>query len=105
MQTRVSVESTATFIPTYTRNSTLGDIQRDPENKKLIEQALQQFQEASGFGGGDDSGDHDHADMMNAMMKYMPPRALVAFSGGAMTEDTMNQPLDQMNNKEHGIRG
>ncbi|MEK3826907.1 glycoside hydrolase family 3 C-terminal domain-containing protein [Paenibacillus sp. FSL K6-1558] len=105
MQTRVSVESTATFIPTYTRNSTLGDIQRDPENKKLIEQALQQFQEASGFGGGDDSGDHDHADMMNAMMKYMPLRALVAFSGGAMTEDTMNQLLDQMNNKEHGIRG
>ena len=66
---------------------------------------MQQFQEASGFGGSDDSGDNDHADMMDAMMKYMPLRALVAFSGGAMTEEAMNQLLEQMNNKDHGIRG
>ncbi|WP_338590823.1 glycoside hydrolase family 3 C-terminal domain-containing protein [Paenibacillus sp. Y5S-9] len=99
---RVNVESTATFLPTYTRNSTLGDIQRDPAHKKLLDQALQQFQEASGFGG-DDAG--DHADMMDAMMKYMPLRALVAFSGGAMTEEAMNELLEQLNNKDHGIRG
>ncbi|MET3938423.1 beta-glucosidase [Paenibacillus sp. PvP094] len=98
---RVKVESTATFIPTYTRNSTLGDIQRDPANKKLLEQAMQQFQEASGMGG-DDAG--EHADMMAAMMKYMPLRALVAFSGGAMSEEAMNQLLDQLNSKDHGIR-
>ncbi|MGF9697134.1 beta-glucosidase [Paenibacillus sp. MABNR03] len=101
LQTRVKVESTATFIPTYTRNSTLGDIQRDPVNKKLLEQVMQQFQKASGMGG-DDSG--DHADMMAAMMKYMPLRALVAFSGGAMSEEAMNQLLDQLNHKDHGIR-
>ncbi|WJM09070.1 glycoside hydrolase family 3 C-terminal domain-containing protein [Paenibacillus sp. PK1-4R] len=99
---RVNVESTATFLPTYTRNSTLGDIQRDPAHKQLLEQALQQFQEASGFGG-DDAG--DHADMMDAMMKYMPLRALVAFSGGAMTEEAMNELLEQLNSKDHGIRG
>lgn len=98
---RVKVESTATFIPTYTRNSTLGDIQRDPANKELLEQAMQQFQEASGMGG-DDEG--EHADMMAAMMKYMPLRALVAFSGGAMSEEAMNQLLDQLNSKDHGIR-
>ncbi|MCP1182122.1 glycoside hydrolase family 3 C-terminal domain-containing protein [Paenibacillus sp. 1781tsa1] len=102
VHTRVNVESTATFLPTYTRNSTLGDIQRDPAHKKLLEQALQQFQEASGFGG-DDAG--DHADMMDAMMKYMPLRALVAFSGGAMTEEAMNELLEQLNKKDHGIRG
>ncbi|WP_340400478.1 glycoside hydrolase family 3 C-terminal domain-containing protein [Paenibacillus sp. FSL H8-0079] len=101
VHTRVNVESTATFLPTYTRNSTLGDIQRDPAHKQLLEQALQQFQEASGFGG-DDAG--DHADMMDAMMKYMPLRALVAFSGGAMTEEAMNELLGQLNNKDHGIR-
>ncbi|PQZ99000.1 MULTISPECIES: beta-glucosidase [unclassified Paenibacillus] len=102
VHTRVNVESTATFLPTYTRNSTLGDIQRDPAHKKLLEQALQQFQKASGFGG-EDAG--DHADMMDAMMKYMPLRALVAFSGGAMTEEAMNELLEQLNNKDHGIRG
>ncbi|WP_091019796.1 beta-glucosidase family protein [Paenibacillus amylolyticus] len=102
VRTRVNVESTATFLPTYTRNSTLGDIQRDPAHKQLLDQALQQFQEASGFGG-DDAG--DHADMMDAMMKYMPLRALVAFSGGAMTEEAMNELLEQLNNKDHGIRG
>ncbi|WP_339285431.1 glycoside hydrolase family 3 C-terminal domain-containing protein [Paenibacillus sp. FSL R5-0486] len=102
VHTRVNVESTATFLPTYTRNSTLGDIQRDPAHKQLLDQALQQFQEASGFGG-DDAG--DHADMMDAMMKYMPLRALVAFSGGAMTEEAMNELLEQLNNKNHGIRG
>ncbi|MCG7377991.1 glycoside hydrolase family 3 C-terminal domain-containing protein [Paenibacillus sp. ACRSA] len=101
LHTRVTVESTATFIPTYTRNSTLGDIQRDPANKKLLEQALKQFQEASGFGD-DDAG--DHADMMDAMMKYMPLRALVAFSGGAMSEENMNELLEKLNNKDHGIR-
>ncbi|MGR6541895.1 beta-glucosidase [Paenibacillus tundrae] len=101
LHTRVTVESTAAFIPTYTRNSTLGDIQRDPANKKLLEQALKQFQEASGFGG-DDAG--DHADMMDAMMKYMPLRALVAFSGGAMNEEDMNELLEKLNNKDHGIR-
>lgn len=102
VHTRVNVESTATFFPTYTRNSTLGDIQRDPAHKQLLDQALQQFQEASGFGG-DDAG--DHADMMDAMMKYMPLRALVAFSGGAMTEEAMNELLEKLNNKDHGIRG
>ncbi|MDQ0658608.1 beta-glucosidase [Paenibacillus sp. W2I17] len=102
VHTRVNVESTATFLPTYTRNSTLGDIQRDPAHKQLLDQALQQFQEASGFGG-DDAG--DHADMMDAMMKYMPLRALVAFSGGAMTEEAMNELLEKLNNKDHGIRG
>lgn len=102
VRTRVNVESTATFLPTYTRNSTLGDIQRDPAHKQLLDQALQQFQKASGFGG-DDAG--DHADMMDAMMKYMPLRALVAFSGGAMTEEAMNELLEQLNNKDHGIRG
>ncbi|MEK3773571.1 glycoside hydrolase family 3 C-terminal domain-containing protein [Paenibacillus sp. FSL K6-4396] len=102
VHTRVNVESTATFLPTYTRNSTLGDIQRDPAHKQLLDQVLQQFQEASGFGG-DDAG--DHADMMDAMMKYMPLRALVAFSGGAMTEEAMNELLEQLNNKDHGIRG
>ncbi|ETT40017.1 MULTISPECIES: beta-glucosidase family protein [Paenibacillus] len=102
VHTRVNVESTATFLPTYTRNSTLGDIQRDPAHKQLLDQALQQFKEASGFGG-DDAG--DHADMMDAMMKYMPLRALVAFSGGAMTEEAMNELLEQLNNKDHGIRG
>lgn len=102
VHTRVNVESTASFLPTYTRNSTLGDIQRDPAHKQLLERALQQFQEASGFGG-DDAG--DHADMMDAMMKYMPLRALVAFSGGAMTEEAMNELLEQLNNKDHGIRG
>ncbi|MBT2285978.1 glycoside hydrolase family 3 C-terminal domain-containing protein [Paenibacillus polymyxa] len=102
VHTRVNVESTATILPTYTRNSTLGDIQRDPAHKKLLEQALQQFQEASGFGG-EDAG--DHADMMDAMMKYMPLRALVAFSGGAMTEEAMNELLEQLNKKDHGIRG
>ncbi|WP_419891036.1 beta-glucosidase family protein [Paenibacillus xylanexedens] len=102
VHTRVNVESTATFLPTYTRNSTLGDIQRDPAHKQLLDQALQHFQEASGFGG-DDAG--DHADMMDAMMKYMPLRALVAFSGGAMTEEAMNELLEQLNNKDHGIRG
>ncbi|CAM4491619.1 beta-glucosidase family protein [Paenibacillus xylanexedens] len=102
VHTRVNVESTATFLPTYTRNSTLGDIQRDPAHKQLLDQALQQFQEASGFGGNDAG---DHADMMDAMMKYMPLRALVAFSGGAMTEEAMNELLEQLNNKDHGIRG
>ncbi|MCW3795060.1 glycoside hydrolase family 3 C-terminal domain-containing protein [Paenibacillus sp. LS1] len=102
VHTSVNVESTATFLPTYTRNSTLGDIQRDPAHKQLLEQALQQFQEASGFGGADGG---DHADMMDAMMKYMPLRALVAFSGGAMTEEAMNELLEQLNKKDHGIRG
>ena len=39
----------------------------------------------------------DAAEMMEAMMKYMPLRAMVNFSMGAFTEEMLTKLMDQLN--------
>ncbi|AFC28614.1 BglB [Paenibacillus mucilaginosus 3016] len=94
LQDSVVVESTAALRKTYTRNTTLGDLLQDAAAREKAQGLLQAFQEASGFAAGPED---DHADMMAAMMKYMPLRALVGFSQGALTEQTLEDLLKELN--------
>jgi beta-glucosidase len=55
---------------------------------------MQQFQ--SGFGASL-GGDQEQNEMFAAMMRYMPLRALVSFSRGALTEEMLDQLLAQLN--------
>ncbi|MBB3110178.1 beta-glucosidase [Paenibacillus phyllosphaerae] len=98
LEGEVQVESTVRIRSTYTLNSTLGDLLRDPDSAAVIGPILQQFQQSSGFSslGEDDS----HADMMLAMMQYMPLRSLLAFGGGALTDEMLRGMLDQINRAE-----
>ncbi|AFH60784.1 beta-glucosidase [Paenibacillus caseinilyticus] len=94
LQDSVVVESTAALRKTYTRNTTLGDLLQDTAAREKAQGLLQAFQEASGFAAGPED---DHADMMAAMMKYMPLRALVGFSQGALTEQALEDLLKELN--------
>ncbi|MGF7032226.1 beta-glucosidase [Paenibacillus mucilaginosus] len=94
LQDSVVVESTAALRKTYTRNTTLGDLLQDAAAREKAQGLLQAFQEASGFAAGPED---DHTDMMAAMMKYMPLRALVGFSQGALTEQTLEDLLKELN--------
>ncbi|AZK47657.1 hypothetical protein EIM92_17120 [Paenibacillus lentus] len=41
--------------------------------------------------------DGNMAEMLVAMMKYMPLRALVNFGGGTFTEEMMEEIIDKLN--------
>ncbi|WP_426452134.1 beta-glucosidase family protein [Paenibacillus sp. S-38] len=94
LQDSVVVESTIPLRKTYTRNTTLGDLLQDAAAWDKAQGLLQAFQAASGFTAGPED---DHADMMAAMMKYMPLRALVGFSQGALTEQMLEDLLKELN--------
>lgn len=92
----VHVQSTVALKPVITRNTILGDIMRNPEHKARIQGLVQSFSEASGIGATGDENDV-HADMMAAMMKYMPLRALASFSQGTVTEQTLTELIAELN--------
>lgn len=87
----VHVTSTEAVKKTFTPNSTLGDLLADPAGAQVIQAMIQRM----------NSGwpviDEETQMMMNAVMLDMPLRSLVAFSGGAFTEEIMNGILRQLN--------
>lgn len=94
LQETIHVQSTVSVKKTYTRNSTLDDLLGDPESASKVGALLQQFQEASPLAA---MADDDHGDMVAAMMKFMPLRALAAFSQGALTDEMLNELLAEIN--------
>jgi beta-glucosidase len=44
-----------------------------------------------------DGMDQAQSEMMEAFLKYLPLRALAGFSGGAVTEEALNELLDTLN--------
>ncbi|WHY17608.1 glycoside hydrolase family 3 C-terminal domain-containing protein [Paenibacillus sp. G2S3] len=90
---RVVVESTVILPKSYTRNSTIGDLMGDPQGAAIIQSMLSQA-------GGMMSMMQDGSDMMMAMMRYMPLRALVAFSQGAMSEQGLDELIVHLNSNK-----
>lgn len=91
---RVRIESTTTARQKATRNSTVGDLLAHPATRPIMARILK---EGSPFGGGAGTDDAGLADMMEALVRYMPLRALIAFSGGAMSEEQLDGILEQLN--------
>ncbi|NOU73837.1 glycosyl hydrolase [Paenibacillus sp. LMG 31458] len=89
---RVAVESTVALAKTYTRNSTIGDLNGDPKGAAIIQSMMSQF-------GGMMAMMQDGSELMMAMMQNMPLRALVAFSQGALTEQGLDDLLNHLNNR------
>ncbi|WP_141502377.1 beta-glucosidase [Paenibacillus luteus] len=90
LEASVHVVSTLERVPVYHRNSTLGELMANPKTAPIL-QYLQSMAPQSG------PSDAVSSDMMLAAMRYMPLRALLPFTGGAMTEDTLSQLLEQFN--------
>ncbi|WP_372662328.1 beta-glucosidase [Cohnella sp.] len=93
----LNVESTTFLQQVYHRNSTIGDLMGNPQAQSIIKDWISQ----TPFGAiaNEDGEDSDHSDMMNAMMKYMPLRGLVGFSGGSLTDEALDEVLRQLNSR------
>lgn len=94
LEQTVVVHSTVKLPVRYHRNSLVGDLMQDPAAMQVLQGLMQQFQ--SGFGASL-GGDQEQNEMFAAMMRYMPLRALVSFSRGALTEEMLDQLLVELN--------
>ncbi|WP_123041138.1 beta-glucosidase [Cohnella candidum] len=89
----ISVESTVAVKPVYHRNSTVGDLMVHPEAAAAVMEWIRK----TPFGAMAADYDGEGAEMMQAMMKYMPLRGLVGFSGGALSEEELEGLLKRVN--------
>ncbi|AFU13598.1 Thermostable beta-glucosidase B [Bacillus thuringiensis MC28] len=99
LQDNIFVQSTTIIKKTVHRNTLLGDIFADrmlaPIAKELMEKALKDSPFASMAEGGSDA-----SEMMDAMLNYMPLRALVNFSAGAFTEEMLSEIIELLNDAQ-----
>lgn len=90
----VQVQSTVSIRKPVTMNTTFGDLLQDPERAAAANGMLQQFSEGSGMMS---SLMEDAPEMMEAMLNFLPLRALAMFSQGAVTEEAIQKVIAQMN--------
>lgn len=91
LTTTLKVTSTTSIIPRFHRNTTLGELMSNPDTLPILAH-LQSMAPSE-----PQASDAVSADMMMAMMRYMPLRALLPFTGGAMTEEHLTGMLQQLN--------
>ncbi|WP_417898147.1 glycoside hydrolase family 3 C-terminal domain-containing protein [Bacillus haimaensis] len=84
------------FTKVVTRNTIVGDIIDDPVHGPVIQAALQEMNKNSGLMEAMQEG---QSEMMIAMMKYMPLRALVNFNEH-FTEEMLQEILQKLNKTE-----
>ena len=97
LQAPVKVESTTIIQKTYTLNSTLGDIMKDPKGQAIVGQMMQAFQSSLG---GDDAGQEESAmgaEAMEASMNYFPLRGIGLMGAGAVSYEMLEQLLQALN--------
>ncbi len=95
----ITVTSTVELRETYTRNSLFGDIVQNLNAKAVIDPYYHAI--ASQMGGGeartDAAASAISADMLNAMLRYMPLHALLSFGNGAFTNAQLDTLVEQLN--------
>lgn len=94
LQEAVYVHSTVKLPVHYTRNSLVGDLLQDKSKADIVQKYAEHLQ--GGFAAAAES-DHEQSEMFAAMMRYMPLRAMVSFSRGALTDEMLDQMLDELN--------
>ncbi len=85
----IEVESTVKLKQVFHRNTTIGDIAANPATKPIAEELTKR----SGLN--DMMG--DNPDMLLAMTRFMPLRAMINFGQGKYTEDMLEQDLQRLN--------
>ncbi|MFD1885308.1 glycoside hydrolase family 3 C-terminal domain-containing protein [Paenibacillus wenxiniae] len=89
LQQTIEVESTVKLKQVFHRNTTIGDIAANPATKSIAEQLIKRSGLNEMMG--------DQPDMLLAMTRFMPLRALVNFGQGKYTEEMLDQHLKQLN--------
>ena len=91
----INVQSTVNLRKKFHRNSTVGDLMNDPKGKMIIEKTMQQFKQHKGMGF--NLSQMQNSEMGKALMRYMPLRGLINFSGGAFNEEMLDGLIAQLN--------
>ncbi len=92
----VHVTGTVKCKKHYTKDSIFLDILSDPAAAQVVKPLTDGISQM--FGGGGSDGDAAITDDMGAaMVKYMPLRNVVSFSGGQVSEDMLNAMLNALN--------
>lgn len=80
----------------FTRNTTIGDILAHEDSADIVKAASEEMmKQFSQMGAGDE--EDSTADMMGAMMKYLPLRNLVTFGGGSFSEEQLEELIQKLN--------
>ncbi|MED0960898.1 glycoside hydrolase family 3 C-terminal domain-containing protein [Bacillus paramycoides] len=93
------VQSTTIIRKPVHRNTLLGDIFADPILAPIAKELMEKALKDSPFGSMAE-GDSDTSEMMEAMLNYMPLRALVNFSAGAFTEEMLSEIIGLLNDAQ-----
>ncbi|QUG84566.1 glycoside hydrolase family 3 C-terminal domain-containing protein [Bacillus nitratireducens] len=99
LQDNMYVQSTTIIQKTVHRNTLLGDIFADPILAPIAKGLMEKALKDSPFGSMAE-GDSDASEMMDAMLNYMPLRALVNFSAGAFTEEMLSEIIGILNDTQ-----
>jgi beta-glucosidase len=94
---RVEISTTAAIGLVVNRNTLVGDLLSDPVLAPLATELLAKANENNPLASvaGEDG---EAVEMMAAMMKYLPLRALSNFSQGTLTEAKLKDIIEQLNN-------
>lgn len=92
----IQVQSTVRIPKRVHRNTTMGDLLADPILAPIAQELLAKSAESNPLLNMAEN-DDETADMMKAMMKYLPLRALVSFSQWAFTEEMMDGLIAHLN--------
>ncbi|MFB3162382.1 glycoside hydrolase family 3 C-terminal domain-containing protein [Neobacillus sp. 179-J 1A1 HS] len=89
----IMVQSTVYIKKPVHRNTLLGDLLADSVLAPLAKELLAKHNPFPDLG----ANEGDAAEMMEAMMRYMPLRAMVNFSMGAFTEEMLTDMIQKLN--------
>lgn len=95
LKEKLYVHSTELFNKPVHRNTLIGDLFSNPTLAPVAQQILQKLNEGNPSASA--SADAVPPEMMAAMMKYMPLRALLNFSQGALTEEMLEGIIFHLN--------
>jgi beta-glucosidase len=95
----IYVKSTVKLKRAFHRNTTIGDLLDDPTVASIAKELLAKISETNPLM--NVSEDDEAYEMMTAMMRYMPLRALVNFSQGNFTEEMLADMIRKLNEQQN----
>ncbi|PFO66989.1 glycosyl hydrolase [Bacillus cereus] len=95
----IFVQSATIIRKPVHRNTLLGEIFMDPILAPIAKELMEKALKDSPFSSMTE-GDSDASEMMEAMLNYMPLRALVNFSAGAFTEEMLGEIIGLLNDTQ-----
>ncbi|MDQ6421668.1 glycoside hydrolase family 3 C-terminal domain-containing protein [Paenibacillus sp. LHD-117] len=90
----LSVKSTASINITYHRDTLIGDLMNDTLKAPIAQDLIQKFKDSIGF---TPTYEEKAGEMVAALMNNMPLRGLVSFSQGTITEEQLEELLQELN--------